>query len=346
MHRLVIRVRLSRRRQAALAFSLLCALAVIMSGCGATAAVIIPTDIPSATPSPTPTPTRTPGRDATPTETPTHPPVTATGGPSPTPLLGPTRTSPAATTTRPPNPNAPQIEFFTSDVLAVAPGQSLTLYWSTRNATNATIYRLEPDGTRSQLWNVPPDGSLPVSTRRSDRDRVQFVLAVGESTQRIEQMLELPLSCPDTWFFEGGPETCPQGPAIESQIVEQEFERGRMLYVREMNRVYALFNDGLAPAWVVFENRFDPAIHPESEESFIPPPGYLQPLRQLGFVWRGNDLVRNRLGLAIMPEAAYDGFAQVARTANNAENLYVSSANGSVLRLAPEGESWQIITAP
>lgn len=335
-----------RRAGAVFAFLLLGVAAAMMSGCGATAAVIVPTDLPSATPSLTPSPTRPPGRDATPTETPTQPPTTPTGGPSPTPLFGPTRPSAEATATRPPNPNAPQIELFTSDVLAVAPGQSLTLYWSTRNANGATIYRLEADGSRSQLWNVPPNGSLPVSTRRGDRGFVRFVLAVGESAQRMEQRLELPLSCPDAWFFEPGPDTCPQGPAVESQLVEQEFERGRMLFVREMNRVYALFNDGLAPAWVVFDNRYNPAAHPEGEESFVPPPGYLQPLRQLGFVWRGNDLVRNRLGLAIAPEAAYDGFAQVALTAGSAENLYVSSANGSVLQLVPEGAAWQIITAP
>jgi hypothetical protein len=325
---------------------LLCLLAVWLAGCGAAAVPIVPTDIPTLTPSLTPSPSRTPGQDATPTVSPTPPPMTATGGPSPTPLFGPTRVSAAATATRPPNPNAPQIELFTADVLAVAPGGNLTLFWSTRNANSATIYRLEVDGSRSQLWNVPPDGSLVVSTRRSDRDRVDFVLTVGESTQRTEQMLTLPLSCPDVWFFGNGPEACPQGPAIETRIVEQNFERGRMIYLEATARVYALFNDNLSPAWVAFDNRFDPARDPESEESFVPPPGYLQPLRQLGFVWRGNDIVRNRLGLAISPDASYDGFAQIALVSGSAENLYVSSSDGSVLQLVPAGDAWQIITPP
>ncbi len=319
-------------------------LGLLLAGCGAAAVPIVPTDIPTVTPSLTPSATRTPGQDATPTVSPTSPPMTATGGPSPTPLFGPTRASVIATATRPPNPNAPQIEFFTADVLAVAPGENLTLFWSTRNVDGATIYRLERDGSRSQLWNVPPDGSLVVSTRRSDRDRVDFVMTVGESVQRTEQSLSLPMSCPDVWFFGAGPEACAQGPAIETRLVEQAFERGRMLYVEATNQVYALFNDNLSPAWVVFDNRFDPAVHPEGEDSFVPPPGFLQPLRQLGFVWRGNDIVRNRLGLAVAPDASYDGFTQIALVSGSAESVYVSSADGSVLQLVPGGDAWQIIT--
>lgn len=322
------------------------ALVVVLGACGASAVPIIPTDIPTVTPSLTPTLTRTPGRNVTPTPLPTHPPTTATGGPSPTPLFGPTRTSVAATATRPPNPNAPRIEFFTADVLAVAPGASLTLFWSTRNVSGATIYRLDAQGVRTQLWNVPADGRLPVQTNRSDREQVEFVISIGEGAQRVEETLTLPLSCPDAWFFEPGPEACPQGPSLETRIVEQPFERGRMVFVAGTSRVYALFNDGFEPAWVVFDNRFDPAVHPESEPSFVPPPGYVQPLRELGFIWRGNDLVRNRLGLGVTPESSFDGFVQVALTSDGAENTYVSSADGTVLQLVPGGSAWQIITPP
>ncbi len=326
---------------------LVCALVLLVaSACGAAAVPVIPTERPTDTATATPSRTRTPGVDSTPTPTSTLPPMTPTGGPSPTSLLGPTRASAVSTATRAPNPNAPRIEFFTSDVLAVAPGDNLTLFWSTRNVTGATIYRVEADGARTQRWIVPPDGSLVVPTRRSDRDQVEFVLTVGDDGQQQEQAMILPMSCPDAWFFPSGPETCPQGPPIETRLVEQLFERGRMVYVDATSRVYALFNDGLEPAWVAFDNRYDPAVHPESEPSFVPPPGYVQPIRHLGFVWRGNDAVRNRLGLGIAPEASYDGFAQVALAAGSAESVYLSSADASVLQLIPEGGAWQIITPP
>jgi hypothetical protein len=274
--------------------------------------------------------------------------MTATGGPSPTPLFGATATSenPNAPPTRPLNPNAPRIEFFTSDVLAAAPGDLITLFWSTRGASGATIYRIDEDGLRSQLWNVPADGSLDIQLRLRDREEVNFVLSVGEGANRLEEPLTLPLSCPDAWFFEPGPPACPDSLPVETTVIEQQFERGRMIYVFDNDRVYALFNDGFEPAWVAFDNRFDPTTDAESEAGFVPPEGFIQPIRRLGFVWRGNDLVRNRLGLGLEPEVSYDGFVQTATTQQAAENLFVSSFDGSVLQLVPGGDAWQIITSP
>jgi hypothetical protein len=321
-------------------------LCILLAGCGAAAFQVVPTARPTATPTPTDAPTRTPARDVTPTLAPSPLPLTATGGPSPTPLFGPTRTAIAAapTDSRSLNPNAPRIEFFTTDSAAVAPGESVTLFWSTLGTTSANIYRLER-GVRNQVWQVEPDGNLTVPTRRSDRGVLEFLLTAGDDDERIEQTLIIPLACPDTWFFQPPPSECPTAPAQESFLIEEPFERGRMLYVQGSDVVYALFNDGTTPAWIALDNRYDPAQHPESEPSFSPPPGFYQPLRQLGFVWRGNDTVRNRLGLAIQPEFAYDGFVQ-SSAEGGAQTLYASSADGTVVQLLPEGEAWQIITPP
>lgn len=318
---------------------------LLLSGCGAAVLPIVPTTIPTATPTPTNAPTQTPNRAITPTLSPTPVPLTPTGGPSPTPLFGQpvTALAAAATGTRVLNPNAPRIEFFTTDVLAVAPGDSVTLYWSTRNTTSANIYRLER-GVRNQLYPVQPDGSLTLTTRSSDRGSVEFLLTVGDNDEVVQQTLNIPIACPDVWFFQPAPNDCPAGPAQETRLIEQPFERGRMLYVELSSRVYGLFNDGFEPAWVVLENRFNPAADPESEPSFQPPPGFFQPVRQLGFIWRGSDVVRNRLGLGVEPEQVYQGFVQSANTADGATTLYASSANGTVLQLLPDGDVWQIIS--
>ncbi|MEP7294215.1 MAG: hypothetical protein ABI835_20675 [Chloroflexota bacterium] len=328
--------------------SLCLVLLIFAAGCGATAVQIVPTARPTATATPTDAPTRTPARDVTPTAFPTSLPLAATGGPSPTPLFGAASTSVSAAPTQQGvslNPNAPRIEFFTSDASAIAPGGTVTLYWSTRGARDAVIYQLVR-GVRNRLWNVGPDGSLPVTTSRNDRGTADFVISVGEGTQYVEQTLSVPLACPDVWFFAPPPEACPGSPAQDTQLIEEPFERGRMIYDGSDDQVYALFNDGLAPAWLVLENRFDPAVNLEADENFAPPPGYYQPLRRLGFVWRGNDTVRNRLGLAIQPEASYTGFVQSSATTDGAQTLYLSSADGTVLQLLPQGEAWQIITPP
>ncbi|MBE0688878.1 MAG: hypothetical protein IH587_01995 [Anaerolineae bacterium] len=322
----------------------LVALILVLPACSATETIVVPTERPTATATATGTPTREPGINVTPTSLPTRAPLTPTGGPSPTPLLGlPVVAALQPTASRTPNPNAPRIEYFTTDVLSVVPGDTVRLLWAGRGADTAAIYRLDPTGNRTQLWNVGPDGQLSVQTSRRDRIQIEFVLSIGEGINRVEQSLIVPLACPDIWFFSPSPAPCAVGPAVETAIIEQPFERGRMLYIASSNRVYALFNDGIAPAWFSIDNRYDPAIHPEIEDSFQPPPGFYQPIRILGFVWRGNDRVRNRLGLALDLESGYQGVVQAAPN-GSAETLYISSAGGTVLELLPNGDVWQIIT--
>ncbi|MCB9450702.1 MAG: hypothetical protein H6672_04645 [Anaerolineaceae bacterium] len=325
-------------------------LAGLMTGCGATARQVLPTDRPTATATFTATTTRIPGPNTTPTVSTTPLFLTATGGPSPTSIFGATSTPAPVTLTATlsVNPNAPVVEFFTSDVLYAAPGDAITLRWSARRATSATIYRLDKDGTRNQVWNVPPDGSLQVQTRRSERGEVDFVLNVANGVLTTEQTLTIPLTCPDTWFFQPSPLDCPAAPAQPTLLIEEPFERGRMVYIQSTNRVYVLFNDGSSPAWISFENRYDPAIHPELEESFVPPPPFVQPIRILGFVWRGNDVVRNRLGLGLDAQFEYEGFTQSAGNTggDGATSLYMNSVDGTVLQLLPGGTAWQIITPP
>ena len=131
-----------RRATGILFAGVLLSAAGLLAGCEASALPVIPTARPTETATPTGAPTRTPGRDATPSPIPSLPPASPTGGPSPTPLFGlPAAIQPTAS--RVVDPNAPRIEFFTTDVLSVAPGDPLNLYWSTRNTTSANIYRLE-----------------------------------------------------------------------------------------------------------------------------------------------------------------------------------------------------------
>jgi hypothetical protein len=246
------------------------------------------------------------------------------------------------------NPNAPRIEFFTADSVSASPGGEVTLFWSTRNVERAVIYRLDQNGQRTLTYNIPPDGSETVSIRSGERGKVDFVIVVGEGSQQVEQTISIPILCPIVWFFQPPPEECPSGEAQPSSVVEQAFERGRMIYLSENNRVYALFNDGNTPAWIDFNNLYDPNIHPERDETFelaIAGTGLYQPLGRLGFVWRGNDTVRNRLGVGTTPEATFEGFVQRAPTrGGSSDSVYITSSTGTVIQLLPNGASWQIIT--
>lgn len=310
-----------------------------ITGCEATSVQVVPTIRPTATPTSTTTPTSTPDPNATPTATPTLVQISAeTGGPTPTPLLGPTRTPDLENITPTINPNAPRIEFFTSDEIAVAPGSAVDLFWSSRRAENAIIYQLNRAGERTRLWNVAPDGTLTVQTRQSDRGQVDFLLVVSDDNDvEVQQSLSIALACPVSWFFAPPPEDCPDDEGQDTFLIEQQFERGRMVYVQTTDLIYVLFNDGLSPAWASFQNRYDPAIHDEIDENFP----FLQPVARLGFLWRGNDTVRTRLGSAVETEVAFDGVIQTAGDAS-----YITSSNRTILQLLPNGDSWQIITLP
>lgn len=321
-------------------------LLVVLTACESGAQMVVPTDLPTITPTFTPSPTRTPGANLSPTPRPTQQPQTA-GGASATPLLGAASTQLPdnfPTATRAFNPNAPRIEFFTSDPLRVAPGDVVTLFWSARNVTGAVIYRLDSEGIRTQVYNVAADGNLPIDTRSSERGTLRFVLGAGEGSSYVEETISIPLECPVQWFFSPAPENCASGDPTPTRIIDQTLQRGRMIYIVETNRVYTLFNDGSQPGWLSFENRFDPAVHPSREESA--PLDWIQPLNELGFVWRGDSDVRNRLGLGLADALEFDGFIQTEPLSGDREILYISGANGVVLQLMPGNEIWQIIGAP
>jgi hypothetical protein len=207
---------------------------------------------------------------------------------------------------------------------------------------NAVIYRLNRQGERTQVFNVAPDGRLEVQTRGSDRGELDFVLAVGENETYIEENLTIPLQCPIPWFFAPAPDECADAVAEPTRLTEQFFERGRMIFAQQRNVIYTLFNDGQTPAWLAFDNNYDPAIHPERDVNA--PPNFIQPLREMGLIWRTNDIVRNRLGLGAADAVGFEGSLQVITRPNGQQELFISSADGNVLQLLPDGEVWQIIS--
>lgn len=317
---------------------------LIVSGCQATAVQVIPTAQPTITATFTPSPTAT--RDTTITRNTPRPPVAmvATAGPSPTPLFGATRTPVPEGVNQPTrvfNPTAPRIEFFTSDVLSIQPGGTVTLFWSARNVDNARIYRLNQDNERTQVFDVAPDGSLDITTSSNDRGELDFVLGVGEDDLYTEQILTIPLRCPVSWYFSPAPEECPDAEAVEVNITAQAFQRGLMLFIEEQDTIYVLFNDGQTPAWRTFDNRYDPEIHQERDPNA--PPEFIQPLRELGLIWRTNDTVRTRLGLGQSEAVSYLGQVQASSEGTRQTTLYISSPDANILQLIPGGDLWQII---
>ncbi len=109
-------------------------------------------------------------------------------------------------------------------------------------------------------------------------------------------------------------------------IAEQEFENGFMFWLQPVNQIWVAAsmdfnNDGddddrNEMAWSVYDDTYGEG-EPEIDPSLVPPPGWYQPERGFGKLWRDNPEIREALGWAIQPE-----FGHVTR--------YTYQAGGSV----------------
>jgi hypothetical protein len=313
---------------------------------------------PTLTATPTPVPATLALTDTPAQPTATAPPtLTATPTPvpptlaQPTATLASTRTPVPPTDTPPPSPTPTAqavIHYFrarASDgtlVTLADPGETIILEWSWSGGTEATIYHLFGGQLSTPWWAVGPSGTQEYTISSQARNYDRFVLFVGDAAGVLaEKTLEIPLSCPDEWFFSPTPDVCPAGPAIVTDGAEQRFQHGVMLWNRAEDRIYVLFDDGGIPDWQAYEDRFEEG-DPESDPTIEPPPGLYQPIRGFGLVWREQPGVRDRLGWAVAPETGYE--TAIQRTSYIKYNdTYIRALDGGVWRLGPEGSEWEHI---
>jgi hypothetical protein len=243
-------------------------------------------------------------------------------------------------------PGNPIILYFEANVPIADPGDTITLSWDTLNVVTATILRMSPGGPIVQFWDVAPSGTLTYTIGLHERNVVSFALNVANEAGIWEgQFLNVPLTCPDTWFFAPAPEGCPGGPALLSPGAEQPFEYGTMLWVGEQSGeqsyIYVLFDDDVfSPRWAIYPDTWE-----EGEELCDPgppPPGYQQPERGFGKVWCEEAEVRERLGWALSSEVGYETAVQ-ADSAPKYTTTYIRAADGNVWKLLPERSGWEKI---
>lgn len=244
----------------------------------------------------------------------------------------------------------PIIDYFQADVAVADPGDTIELAWSTTNAISTTIYHLLPTGQLGSFWNVAPTGTMTYTISHLARNHTDFLMfATNEAGEWRSASLEIVLTCPDPWFFAPEPETCSTGPAQIGPGAEQHFEHGLMLWVEAEDRIYVLFDDDqTTTAWGAYTDEWEEGM-PANDPTIIPPPGYFQPQRGFGLVWREQTSagipVRDRLGWAVAMESGYE--TAVQRTSSSYSDTYIRAADGNVWRLLPEHSGWEkIIVEP
>jgi len=330
----------------ALAGASLLLLVGLAAACGVAAQPVIVTAPPSATWTPTASPTPTVATAMLPTETPlpTRPASTRTPGPPAAfPLVPTIPPAPETlTATAAPTLLAAAIEYFTTDSEFVTPGENVTLFWSVKGVDRARLFRVDEAGERLFRWDVRGEGQITVATRDTDRDAARFLLTAQIGAVEIEQLLQIPLRCVDTWFFDPPPDACAAAPAALTTEAEQTFERGRMVWVEALDRVYVVFEDGARPGWAMYPDEFNEG-DPERDDTLAPPPGLEQPIRGFGLVWRSNPRVRERLGWAISQEVSFEGMMQADSAEPSLATLYLRLRDGGIRALDAQTHEWDLL---
>jgi hypothetical protein len=233
----------------------------------------------------------------------------------------------------------PIINYFQANVAVANPGDTIELSWGTTNAVSVTIYHLLPTGQLGNFWNVAVTGTMSYTISPLARNHTDFMLfASNAGGEWVGAGVQILLTCPDTWFFAPEPDSCPAAPAEFGLGAEQHFEQGTMVWVQSQDLIYVLFADGQSQAWYPYLDEWEEGM-PEDDPTIIPPPGYYQPTRGFGLVWREQTGVRDRLGWAIDTESGYE--TAVQRTSESYSDTYIRATDGNVWRLLPEFSDWE-----
>lgn len=195
-----------------------------------------------------------------------------------------------------------------------------------------------------------PTATLPPPTPTTLADAVATRLATSNPNP----------ACADhyPWFFANAAAECPTY-MLNTWAVLQPFERGLMVWFQEGGATYVLLDDG--SPFRLYRLVSDPSAAelPGPDPSLVPPAGLFQP--ELGFAkfWRGlvpgTEWVRERLGWALAPEAAYSAFWQcntaapfspaAPATDNDEARCYFSGPRDEIIVLArgraPYWAYWQ-----
>jgi hypothetical protein len=205
---------------------------------------------------------------------------------------------------------------------------------------------------------VETTGTFTYETTPEQYGCVPFSLMVTHKEDQIEiATIFIEFPCPNSLFFSSDRDLaccgfyanygCPEA-AITSSAAEQHFEHGTMIWIKEWDRIYVLYEDVpfTQDRASTFTNEWDES-QPDHDPSLVPPDGLYQPVRGFGLVWRQYPEVRERLGWAVDQETAFVTTVQRVPSVGRHWSLYIRALDGNIWRLfsTGSGQSWEKITA-
>jgi hypothetical protein len=240
----------------------------------------------------------------------------------------------------------PTILSFTADRAAVVEGESVSLSWQATGGTEAIIQWVTREAV---LANAPgplnPDAGTVAITPTGDGD---IVLIVSNRVGSVEAHVQLAIECPYSWApaLDEPPALasgCPME-AILSDAAQQPFENGFMIWLEVSRTIYVFYypQGSSYPIYEIYLDNFEEG-DPESDPAIVPPPGLYQPIRGFGLLWRLDQSVRERLGWATAPEAAFQTWTQgYAGMGMHAHFTLIGGIDGTIYHLTATGSVWEI----
>jgi hypothetical protein len=240
------------------------------------------------------------------------------------------------------------ITAFSVSPQTVNPGDTVTLSWDVAGeVAGVSLYSLNERGQLDTPHSdLAPSGSVTFTVPASRRNRMGFYLSASDADGLWSSAsTSVEIACPDVWYFPNPPADCPW-PAHYTKMAVQHFERGVMIWTEWEDRIRVYYDDSQdvhLRSWSMHDNQWFEGM-PESDPTIAAPPGYYQPVRGFGKLWReGSELgtsIRERVGWAIEREYGIERGAVQCDTSPQYSTCYVGDPRGLILVEEPESSGW------
>ena len=281
----------------------------------------------------------------------------------------------AASATEPPSRTAPPDEWQTpsptsapqtsTPLVPTATSAPIVLSFTanptiTQNLGDVVHLAWEASGERAELCpligtgptscqEVSLSGEQDFSVDEQALTYIGFALWVYVDEETALRTVEFYPQCQSLrqWFFADPPLRCPAEDARTSYAASQGFERGLMIWVEDSDEFYVFYDEPDEQGFQVVRRTVGLELKAgASEDNRVgeePPPGLYEPVSGFGLVWRGEvewpyeEIVRERLGWATVPESGYDTAYQCSTpTYPRMWNCFLLGPGGEVIRLHPD----------
>lgn len=228
------------------------------------------------------------------------------------------------------------VSAFIAQPALVSPGGKTTLAWQSQGDVRSVRVGWVFNGQYYQSADqLPANGSLEVFTPNDGRDLITYVVIVSNGQQEVYAQTTVQIECREGWFFAPSPLGCPSA-LLVTQFQEQAFERGTILYLPALGRLYVMV---VGQEAIEVDDTYIPG-QPNYNPAIAIPSGYSTPTGALYHLWQ-NEAIRTALGFALQEPITYDGMLQRAVSLNG-EVLYLLASSGHVYRIG-RGLVWGVI---